>query len=289
MEAIQKLFWTKIIFFISQLLVLVSLLLIKLIVDPNIIILGLIFSLSPVLCLFVGSVFFFLKHEYLRPSIFDVDVSLVKEIYSIGFKFLLIQINMLILFQSSNFIIINYIGSSEVVKYNVAFNLFSMMNIAFSTIAAPYWAAYANAWFQKDFDWIKRAQKKLFYIWIFVVSVSFIVLLLSDNIYKIWIGDKVNIPFSLSLSIFIYMALFTFGLIYNTFVNSTGKVLLQTLSLTTLTLLYVPMVIVLINNLKLGLNAIPVALCIVALYTVIIAPLQSKKILSGLAKGVFNK
>ena len=289
MDAIQKLFWTKIVFFIGQLLVLVSLILIKLLVKPNILILGLVFSISPVVCLLVGSVFFFVKHKYLRPSIFYVDVSLVKEIYSIGFKFLLIQINMLILFQSSNFIIINYIGSSEVVKYNVAFNLFSMMNIAFSTIAAPYWAAYSNAWYQRDIDWIKSAQKKLFYIWILIVSISFVVLLLSDIIYKIWIGDKVAIPFSLSFSVFIYMALFTFGLIYNTFVNSTGKVLLQTISLTTLTMLYIPMVIALINNLKLGLNAIPVALCIVSLYTVIIAPLQSKRILSGLAKGVFNK
>jgi O-antigen/teichoic acid export membrane protein len=213
----------------------------------------------------------------------------VKEIYSIGFKFLLIQINMLILFQSSNFIIINFIGSSEVVKYNIAFNLFSMMNIAFSTIASPYWAAYSNAWFQKDIAWIKSAQKKLFYIWIAIVSISFIVLLLSDFIYKIWIGNRVDIPFSLSFNIFIYMSLFTFGLIYNTFVNSTGKVFLQTISLTVLTLLYIPIVLFFINRLKLGLNSIPVALSVIALYTVIIAPLQSKKILSGLAKGILNK
>jgi O-antigen/teichoic acid export membrane protein len=289
MDAMQKLFWSKIIFFISQLVVLAALLVVKFFVEPNIIILGLIFSLSPVICLLIGSLVFFWKHKYLRPSFFDIDLSLVKQIYSIGFKFLLIQINMLILFQSSNFIILNFIGSSEVVKYNFAFSLFSMMNVAFSTIAAPYWAAYANAWFQKDINWIKSAQKKLFYIWLGIVSVSFFVLLFSDFIYYTWVGNRVNIPFSLSLSIFVYMSLFTFGLIYNTFVNSTGKVLLQTISLTILTMLFVPLVIFFINVLQLGLNSIPLALSVVALYTVIIAPLQSFKLLTGSAKGILNK
>ena len=288
-DALQKLFWAKVIFFISQLLILGALIIVKYFFEPDIIILGLIFSLSPVICLLFGSVVFFGQHPNLRPSIFEIDLSLVKELYSIGFKFLLIQINMLVLFQSSNFIIINFIGASEVVKYNVAFNLFSMMNIAFSTIAAPYWAAYSNAWFQRDIDWIKSAQKKLFFIWIAIVVVSLIVLILSDYIYYLWIGNRINIPFSLSLSVFIYMSLFTFGMIYNTFINSTGKVLLQTISLTVLTLLYIPLVVFLINKLQLGLNSIPTALSIVALYTVIIAPLQSYKLLTGTAKGILNR
>jgi O-antigen/teichoic acid export membrane protein len=223
------------------------------------------------------------------PSLIQVDFSLVKELYSIGFKFLLIQINMLVLFQTSNFIIINYIGSSEVVKYNVAFNLFSMMNIAFSTIATPYWSAYANAWFQKDFLWIKSAQKKLLMIWVFIILISLIVLIFSDYIYYLWIGNRVSIPFSLSFFVFIYMSLFTFGMIYNTFINSTGKVLLQTISLTILTILYVPLVIFLINYFQLGLNSIPIALSMVAFYTVVIAPLQSYKLLTDSAKGIFNK
>jgi O-antigen/teichoic acid export membrane protein len=289
MEAMQKLFWTKIIFFISQVVVLLSLLVVKYFLEPNIVILGIIFSLSPLLCILAGSFIFFAKNRNLRPSIFDVDFSLVKDIYSVGFKFLLIQINMLVLFQSSNFIIINFIGSSEVVKYNVVFNLFSMMNIAFSTIAAPYWAAYSNAWFQKDFVWIKSAQKKLLYVWLVIISISTIILLFSEYIYFLWIGNRVIIPFSLSLSVFIYMALFTFGMIYNTFVNSTGKVFLQTVSLTTLTFVYVPLVLLLIKYFQLGINSIPISLSIVALYTVFIAPVQSRKLLAGTAEGIFNR
>ena len=289
MDAVQKLFWTKIISVASQLLILSSILLLKHYSEPNIITLGLIFSLSPVVCLLGGSILFFCKNQELSPSIFKVDFSLVKEIYSVGFKFLLVQLNMLVLFQSSNLIIINYIGPSEVVEYSIAFNLFSMMNIAFSTIAAPYWSAYSNAWFQGDIDWIRSAQKKLFRIWLIIVSISMIVLLLSHDIYSLWIGNGVQIPFTLSLLVFLYMALFTFGMIYNTFINSTGKVFLQTISLTLLTILYIPIVIILINKFSLGVYSIPLALSLVGLYTMIIAPLQSHRLLSGSARGIFNR
>jgi O-antigen/teichoic acid export membrane protein len=196
---------------------------------------------------------------------------------------------MLALFQSSNFVIINYIGSEEVVKYNVAFNLFSMMNIAFSTIAAPYWSAYANAWHQDDLLWIKKAQKKLLFIWLLIVSVSAVVLVFSDQVYSIWLNDQVEIPFSLSFALFVYMSLFCFGLIFNTFINSTGKILLQTISLTILTVIYIPLVILLIDKLQFGLISIPIALSIVASYTVLIAPWQSRKILSKKASGIFNR
>jgi O-antigen/teichoic acid export membrane protein len=289
LDALQKLYWSKIIFFFSQLLILTALIIVKYFFVPNIFVLGLVYSIAPLMCLFIGSIIFFIKHKFLAPSIFDFDTKLIKELFSMGFKFFLIQINMLILFQSSNFIIINYIGSSEVVKYNIAFNLFSMMNIAFSTVAAPYWAAYSSAWFQNDFEWIKQAQKRLIVVWFIVALISFVVLICSTFIYKLWLGNEINIPFDLSLSIYVYMLLFTFGMIYNTFINSTGKVLFQTISLTALTLIYIPLVIFMIRYLDLGLIAIPISLCIISLYTLILAPIQSRRLLSGTTRGILSK
>jgi O-antigen/teichoic acid export membrane protein len=289
LDSIQKLFWSKLIFFISQLIILGLLVFVKLFANPNIIVLGIIYSLTPVCCLLIGTLIFFWKQKELRPSIYYIDFGLIREIYSIGLRFLLIQLNMLVLFQSSNFIIINYIGSEDVVKYNIAFNLFSMMNIAFSTIASPYWSAYSSAWHQKDYSWITKAQKKLLFIWILIVSISGIVLIFSEYVYLIWIKNQVKIPFSLSLVLFIYMSLFCFGMIYNTFINSTGKILLQTVSLTILTLIYIPSVIYMIEKLHFGLNSIPIGLCLVASYTVIIAPWQSRRILSKTASGIVNR
>jgi len=288
LEAHQKLYSTKAIVFFGQVITLLLLIVLKHYFKPNIFLLGLIFSISPIISLFFGSLFFFFKNKELIPSFRKVELKLLPKLYSLGLKFFIVQLNMLVLFQSANFLIVNYIGPSEVVKYNVAFNLFSMMNIAFSTISAPYWSAYTNAWTQKDIDWIKKAQRKLIYIWLIVVSVSAIVLVFSNEIYNLWIGNKVQVPFMLSLAVFIYMSFFTFGMIFNIFVNSTGKVLLQTISLTILTIVFIPLVKYLIYQQKMGVIAIPTALTIVMLYTVVIAPIQSNRLLNGNAKGIFN-
>jgi O-antigen/teichoic acid export membrane protein len=287
-DALQKLFAVKLIMVISQVVVLISLLIIKNNFTADIFTLGIVFSLSPVLILVIASIMFFIINDNIAPNIKFIEFKLLKSLYSLGLKFFIVQLNMLVLFQSSNFIIINYIGPSEVVKYNVAFNLFSMMNIFFSAISAPYWAAYTNAWQQNDIKWIKSAQRKLIRVWAIVCLGSFVVLLFSNEIYYLWVGNKVEIPFSLSLFVFLYMSVFTFGMIFNTFINSTGKVLLQTISLTLLTIFFVPLVIILIENFGLGLISIPLALMIVSLYTVIIAPIQSKKLLNGTAKGILN-
>jgi hypothetical protein len=78
-------------------------------------------------------------------------------------------------------------------------------------------------------------------------------------------------------------------MIYNTFINSTGKVLLQTISLSILTLTYIPLVQFLLKHFQLGLCAIPISLSIISIYTVVIAPIQSDLLLKGRAKGIFNK
>lgn len=289
LEAFQKMYWSRVIHFFSQLLILMLLIALKYTATPSILILGIIFSIAPVFCSIIGIVIFFWKSPEFRPSIFLIDFKCTKELYSVGLKFFLIQLNMLVLFQSSNLLIVNFIGPKEVVKYNIALNLFSMMNIAFSTISAPYWSAFTYAWVQKDIDWIKKAQRKLIYIWLFVVATSFVVLFFSDYLYSIWVGDKVLVPVSLSIAVFVYMVIFTFGMIYNVFINSTGKIYLQTIALSILTVLYIPLVLFFINILQWGVNSIPVALSIVSIYTVIISPVQSKRILKGSANGIWNK
>jgi O-antigen/teichoic acid export membrane protein len=289
LEANQLIYLTRLGNFMSQLLILIFLSLSNVLYEPCILNLGIIFSTSPLICYLIVTFFYFKKNPNVRPGYHYFDKTKIKELYNIGLKFFLIQLNMLILFQSSNFLILNFIGPKEVVQYNVAYNLFSMINVVFSTITAPYWSAYTSAWYQNDIIWIKNAQRKLIFIWLILVSFAFIGLIFSDWIFKFWVGSRVIIPFSLSVSVFIFISLFSFGMIFNLFVNSTGKILLQTISMTCLTLIYVPLVYFLIEKAHLGLNAIPISLSIVALYTVIISPIQSHRLLNKTARGILNK
>jgi Na+-driven multidrug efflux pump len=71
MDAVQKLFWTKIIVVSSQFLIISLILISKIFIKLDVVSLGLIFSLSPVICLFVGTILFFGKinvwrHQFLK-------------------------------------------------------------------------------------------------------------------------------------------------------------------------------------------------------------------------------
>lgn len=289
-EAFQLLYLARFSNFISQLLILLTILILARFNSGNIYILGIIFSLSPIVIFLIFTSWFFLsKAKNYRPSVFHLNTELLRPMFSLSLKFFLIQVNMLVLFQTSNILILRLYGSEDVVKYNIAFNLFSVINLAFSTIAAPYWAAYINAYTLKDYEWIRKSILQLKKIW-FAISVgALFMLLLSDWIYYIWIGKDMQIPFSLSLAVYLYNVLFSFGLIYNTFINGTGKVMLQTISLTILSVIFIPLVLFLSKIIGLQIEAIPISLLIVSIYTVIVAPYQYNRIITLRAVGILNK
>jgi O-antigen/teichoic acid export membrane protein len=289
LDAMQKLYLAKIYNALSQFIILLSILLFSYVTKGDILKLGIIFSSAPLLIFLIASIWLFSKYSYLTPSIRHFKLSLVRDLYSLGLKFFFIQISMILLFQTTNILIIRFFGPTEVVQYSVAYNLFSMITIAFSTISAPYWAAYTNAWTLGDIGWIKDTNKKLMKIWIFIVSFAFLVLVFSERIYFLWLRRDLHIPFSLSLAVYIYMCIFSFTGIYNMFINGIGKVQLQIISLGISTILFFPILFLFIKVFGWGLISFPIALMVISNYSLIIAPMQYRALINGTAKGIMNK
>lgn len=289
LDSMQKLYLAKINNALSQILILITILLYSKFADGDILKLGIVFSLAPVLTFLASSIWLFANNQKLAPSINFINIRLIKELYGIGLKFFVIQITMIFLFQTTNILIIRFYGPDEVVVYNVAYSLFSMIAVAFSTISAPYWASYTNAWALNDLEWIKKTNRKLINIWFIIIGFALIVLIFSNKIYLIWLNRDLNIPLSLSLAIFLYMCVFSFGGIYNMFINGVGKLKLQLVSLGVSAILYFPILWVFVKVLDWGLISFPLALLVISSYSLIIAPIQYQRLLNGTAEGIWNK
>src|SRR5690606_6072174 len=92
-------------------------------------------------------------------------------------------------------------------------------------ILSPMWSAFTEAYTKQDFNWIKKILKYLnFASWIYAIGIV-LMLVFSDFIYRFWLGDDIQIPFSLSISIAIYFILRLFLAPYTRFINGTGKIL----------------------------------------------------------------
>ncbi len=255
----------------------------------SLIYLGLTLSAIPVIVLIVASFYFYNnEYKYLAPSFKSVRFDHANNLLNLGVKFFIIQIVGLVIYQSSNIIIAQYFGPAEVTTYNIAYKYFSILMMVFTIIISPFWSAYTEAWVTKDIIWIKKTIKKLLKIWLLMCLGGVIMLYFSNNFYNFWVGDKVIIPFNLSVVLFIYFVTFTFGGVFVMFINGVGKVKLQMYSSIIGAILFIIIAIGIVKYTEFGISGLVIASIISNFNGLIIAPIQYNKIINNRAKGIWN-
>lgn len=288
-ESMQLLYLSKLTSTISQIASLILVIIMSEFVSGNIFYLSVILIFTPITVLVVVNIFFYKKYLFLIPSLRYFSISNLKDIFGLGTKFFIIQTSMLFVSQSNNLLINNYLGSKEVVQFNVANSLFSMMLVVFSNIAAPFWSANTNAWVMKDIAWITKFKGKLFKVWLMVVACGLVVLSFSEQIYSIWTQKELDIPFALSSLLFIYYSVFSFGYIYNMLINAVGKLFIQVIFNLMIMFLFYPMFYFFYFTLKMELLSFPLLLILTSTYYVLIAPWHYSKLIHGVKEGIFYK
>jgi len=256
--------------------------------DGSILYLGITISSIPVFVLIIANIWFYKKnYEQYRPSIRFIDFSKARSLLNLGVSFFVIQIAAVLLYQTNNMIIIHLSGSKDVTNYNIAYKYFSILLMAFSIIITPFWSAFTEAWVLKDIGWIKRVIKKLFKIWILFFFIAMIMLFLSEKIYKLWIGNQIQIPFVYSVLVGLVILINIWNGIFSQFLNGIGKIRFQLIIGITAAIVNVPLAIFLGSSM--GVKGVLLANIIVTLFGVFLYPLQYKKLLNNTAKGIWNK
>lgn len=249
---------------------------------------AIIFSAAPVI-VFVVAYFitFFSQYRSLAPSFKAIDFRYTKNLMGLGIQFFIIQIACIIIFFSTNIIIAQLFGPELVTTYNIVFKYFSIVTMVFTIILTPLWNAYTEAFIRKDLDWMKNTLKRTFQIWAILVCGTIIMLIISPIIFKLWIGDKVSIPFPLSVACAFYVSILNWNNITSYFLNGSGKIKLQFYISILSSLIYIPITILLGN--ALGIQGILYSMSIVLILGAIIQPIQTYKIVYNKAKGIWNK
>lgn len=267
----------------------IVLLLTRFIVKGNLILLGTIISVVPVL-LFIAVTFiaFNTKYKSLKPSIKSIDFKESNGLINLGAKFFILQISYLIAYTSANILITQFYGPDEVTVYNIAYKYFYIPVMVYSIMLSPIWSAVTDAQVKSDFIWLKKTLRRLNILsLLFVFGIVFMIII-SDWVYEVWVGDAVVIPFNLSLSLGIYVITIILISPFSTYINGLGK-----LNLTIyLTFIGVPLYL-LIAFLFAGIfdNSTGVVLAILSTQIIglIAEPLQVYKLLNQKAKGIWNK
>lgn len=227
------------------------------------------------------------RYHFYSPSIRYVNVRLIGNIVSLGGKFFVIQISMLLIFQVTNIILSRILGPESVTLYNVTYKYFSIIQMAFNILLSPFWVAYTDAYAKKDFVWMKNVYRRLIQIYRFAILAGLIMLLVSPLAYKIWLPNTVEIPWLLSFSMCIYMLILSYSNMLMILINGTGKVFLQMVIYVSCAVLSIPLMTVLCR--QWGVQGLLIVLSAVYVLQSIVAKIQLNKILIGAAKGIWNK
>lgn len=254
----------------------------------NLVLVVLAYTMTSCVAFLLAAIPLFWKHPELKPSLRFFDKSLGKKIVGKGFGFFVIQISScLVIFGAANFFITQSCGSAAVTTYNIAYKFFNLLVIAYTIILAPMWNAYTDAYVKGDMQWIKATFNKALKFWVLSICGGLGMLLICNLFYKLWIGNMVNVPLSVSASTLIYVCFFNLNNCATYLINGLNKIFVQIIISLAVTTLYI--ITVLAFGRKLGVEGI--VLSMAASYAVmsVVHLYQCRKLINGKADGIWNK
>ena len=245
---------------------------------------------SPALFLFLASILFFkFKFKAIIPSITQVKLNNIKKIGGLGLSFFIIQLCLLIVYSSDNYIISYLFGPTEVTYYAIPYKYFSVLTILFTVIMGPYWSAITDAYTRNDFEWIKNTVNKLLLIVLVGLGVAFVMYLLSDFIFNLWIGNNILVPKSLTLLMGVYSVLMGVQTLFSFFSNGIGKIRVQMIVYIFCAIINIPLSYFFGKVLGLGSKGVLLATVICLVIISVTLFIQYTKIINYKGKGIWLK
>lgn len=256
--------------------------------DGSLFAVAVVYSAAPVaVYLAAYPVTFSLLFRYLAPSWRAFRWRYLKGLMNIGVQFFLLQLSAIVLFAASNLLISHMFGPERVTPYNIAYRFFSLVPILITLIIAPLWSASTDAYAKGDIAWIRRTMRKLRRI-LYAVGLGLVgMVAVSPFVYRVWVGQSVEIPYVLSALMAAYIFILIWSMSYSNFLNGLGKLRIQTINTVIAALAFIPL------SLGLGrvydIAGILVAMCLVNLLGAVFNTIQFHKIVNGSATGIWDK
>lgn len=273
---------------LGQILLLIAIVIIKTFVKGSLQLLVILLNTIPIIITLLFSIILYNgKLKKFAPSFKNIEFKFLKEIFSIGGAFFIIQLGSLVLIQTDNIIISKVLGAVEVTNFNVVYKYFSIVIMIFSIILTPYWSAFTDAYTKNDFFWLQSSVYKLRRIWFFFAFFIIPLMVFGAKFFiKLWIGEMVSINFIQSIAMGLYAINYICLILNCYFLNGVGKVRIQLLSYLVVCIINVPLGFRLAH--AYGIEGVVFSNIITIFFMNVIFWIQSNKILTKKASGIWN-
>ena len=257
-------------------------------VEPSLLNLAFAYSLMPIVIVIVASIIYFkTSMKEVSPSFKAINTAYIKDLWGLGIKFFLIQLQMIVLYQATNILISNIAGPESVTQYNISYKLLNIIVMVYSIILNPLWPAFTDAYTKEDFAWMKNIYRKMQKLFGVLCAMVALMVILSPFIIKLWVRDLVTVPFILTISIAVYTLLHCWVSLQTILINGTGKVELQSYIIVIGLVLHIPLSLFL--GQYVGILGVVASMSVINFIYAIVFTTQIGRILNRTAIGIWNK
>ena len=258
--------------------------------ESDMILLAFLLSSIPFLISLIASIILYSTNfKIVKPSLKYINLKESKGVFSLGWQFFVLQIVVVVIFQSDNILISHFFDPKEVTNFNVAYKYYSILAVIFSILLTPYWTAFNEAYFKKEISWIKISIKKLIKYFFVSLIISVFMIIVSSNFFNYWVGDDIKISLELSISLCFYIAIMNWSSIFSNFLNGIGKIRLQITFAPLVGFINILLSLLFVKVFNFNITAIPIANALSLSIGAFLGFIQYKKIINNEAKGIWNK
>lgn len=257
-------------------------------VKPSLLNLAFAYSLMPIVIVLTASVIYFrTSMKEVAPSVKAINMSYIRDLWGLGIKFFIIQLQMIVLYQATNILISHIAGPESVTQYNISYKLLNIVVMVYSIILNPLWPAFTDAFTKEDYVWMNNMYRKMQRLFTALCVMVAIMVALSPFLIRLWVRDMVEVPFMLTLSIAIYTLLHCWVSLQAILINGTGKVTLQSRVIIIGLVLHIPLSLFL--GKYIGILGVVASMSVINIIYASVFTTQIRRILNNTATGIWNK
>lgn len=273
---------------IGNILSLCLIIILRYLCAPSLLALSLTLGAMPIIVTIIASLILYNgKFKIVAPSWDSINMKYTKELFNLGYKFFIINVQVVVLYLSTNVLMSNISSPIEVTRYNIAYRLLSISMMAYTIITSPLWPAYTDAYARGDYDWMTSMRKKMMKVLSLSVLGSIALVVLSTPLYRVWIGSEIDIPIQMTLIVALYVSIFCWQNLNGTIIVAMSKIKLNVIILTIGMLVHLPLSITLSK--WLGCYGVIVSMTSITFVYALVYHIQVKKLLNRTAIGIWNQ
>ena len=277
-SAMQRMSWVSGAQMFANLLALALVLMLSKLTVPSLVLIASAYGGALIISNIVLSCVVFKYFPYLWP-VQRANFARGRSIINLGSRFFIIQLAGLMVFLTDKMLITQLLGPAYVTEYELMVRLMSILTLAHTTLSAPLWSAYTEAFSSGDFLWIKRTLGNQIRYFSLFIAAAVVLLLGADTIYSVWIGADIAVSTNTLFWVTLLALLTVWNNIFAMFVNGVGEIGIQVVTAIIAIIVNIPISIFLVKIVGLGLSGIAIATILSLLPAAIALPLHARFIL----------